>query len=84
VKQFVERHKLKYAVLLAGLADKGQVAKALPMIDRFRAYPTFIITDNEGKIEAIYTGFSGPATGDAYTKLRADFEAIIQRLLAAA
>jgi thiol-disulfide isomerase/thioredoxin len=81
VKAFVDRHKLKYPVLLGGVADKEQVAKALPMIDRFRAYPTFIITDAEGKVEAIYTGFSGPATGEAYQKLKADFEGIVKRLV---
>ncbi len=51
------------------------------MLDKVRSYPTFIFLDSQDTVKAIYTGFSGPATGDAYQKLRSQFEQIIESCL---
>lgn len=81
VRTFAAHHGIKYALLLAGVADREKVSAALPILDKFRAYPTIIILDGKNMIRAVYTGFSGPATGEEYTKLRAKFEALIEELL---
>ncbi len=81
VKTYAERHGVTYPILIAGIADKEQVAKAVPFIDKMRSYPTTIFLDATGEIKAIHTGFSGPATGVAYLNQRAKFEAIIESLL---
>lgn len=81
VRTFAAHHGIKYPLLLAGLADKEKVSAALPILDKFRAYPTTIILDGEGQIRAVHTGFSGPATGKEYDALRAKFESLIEELL---
>jgi len=81
VRTFAAHHGIKYPLLLAGLADKVKVSAALPILDKFRAYPTTIILDAEGRIRAVHTGFSGPATGKEYDALRAKFESLIEELL---
>lgn len=81
VRTFAAHHGIKYPLLLAGLADKEKVSAALPILDKFRAYPTTIILDGEGRIRAVHTGFSGPATGKEYDALRAKFESLIEELL---
>jgi len=81
VRTFAAHHGIKYPLLLAGIADKEKVSAALPILDKLRAYPTTIILDGEGRIRAVHTGFSGPATGDEYTKFRAKFESLIEELL---
>ncbi len=82
VRTYIKRHGIEYPVLLAGTSDKKAASDALPILDRLRAYPTTIFLDRHGKVRAVHTGFSGPATGDAYKKLRADFERLIEELLA--
>ena len=81
VRRFGAHHGIRYPLLLAGLADKEKVSAALPILDKFRAYPTTIILDGDGKIRAVHTGFSGPATGKEYDALRAKFETLIEELL---
>ena len=82
VKTFAERHKVEYPLLIAGISDREKASASLPMLDKLRAYPTLIVLDREGKVRAVYTGFSGPATGEAYTAFQHKFESLIESLLA--
>ncbi|MCH7545379.1 MAG: TlpA family protein disulfide reductase [Planctomycetes bacterium] len=81
VKRYVEYHHIDYPVLVAGISDKAAATKAFPVLDKVRSFPTFIFLDGQNNVKAIYTGFSGPATGKAYDKLREDFERIIEQML---
>ena len=82
VRTYVRRQHVRYPVLIAGVSDKAKASKAFPALDRIRAYPTTIFLDRTGEVVAVYTGFSGPASGPEYLALRARFEAIIEGLLA--
>ncbi len=81
LKIYAERFGLPYPILLAGLADKNKASLAFPFVDRLRSYPTTLFFASDGTLDAIHTGFTGPATGQAYTDLRASFEARIEALL---
>lgn len=82
VRTYVKRHQVTYPILIAGLSDKKEASKKLPVLDRVRSYPTTIFLDRNNRIKAIHTGFSGPATGAAYDELREKFETLIKELLA--
>ena len=82
VKKYVARYEVDYPILIAGTSDKALASKQLPWLDRIRSYPTTIFVDKFGKIRAIYTGFSGPATGEAHQRLRRRFRELIEKLLA--
>ncbi|UCC31094.1 MAG: TlpA family protein disulfide reductase [Phycisphaerales bacterium] len=82
VRKYAARHGVTYPLLVAGTPDKEKVAAALPGLDRLRAFPTTIFLNAKGQVHAVHSGFSGPATGDAYQKLRAKYEAVIEELLA--
>lgn len=81
VKRYLRRHGTRYPVLLAGTADKSAATKQLGALDRVRSYPTTIFIDEAGRVRAIHTGFTGPAT-PGYDELRAGFEGMIEKLLA--
>ncbi|MCA9128173.1 MAG: TlpA family protein disulfide reductase [Planctomycetales bacterium] len=81
VKRYVERFNVSYPVLIAGLSDKQKASEQLPMLDRIRSFPTTLFVDQSGTVRAVYSGFSGPATGDAHTKLKQQFIDIIERLI---
>ena len=79
VREYLDRHKASYPVLIAGLADKAKASKALPLLDRVRSYPTTIFVDSKGEIRGVHTGFTGPATGKEYEALKKKFEDLIEK-----
>ena len=81
VRKYLKRHGSNYPVLIAGMADKAKASESLPLLDRVRSYPTTIFIDSSGQIRAVHTGFSGPATGAAYSELRQKFETLIESML---
>lgn len=81
VKRYAKRFAVDYPILIAGKSDKAEASKQFPILDRIRSYPTTLFLDARGEIRAVYTGFSGPATGDAHVKLRQQFEAVVEKLL---
>ena len=83
VRKYLKRNKLDHPVLIGGISDKSEASKAVTIIDEVRSYPTTIFADKSGKIIAVHQGFSGPATGDAYVKLKKKFESTIDGILAA-
>lgn len=83
VMNLKKRFKVNYPILLTGYTnDKGQVEESIPALDNFSAFPTTIIIKKDGAVDKIHTGFSGPATGEHYTKFTQDFEKEINKLLA--
>lgn len=81
VRRYAARHGIDYPLLLAGLSDKQRATEAFPALDRIRSYPTTLFLDRSGRVRAIHTGFSGPATEDAHRRMREHFETWIERLL---
>lgn len=81
VKKYAAKHGIEYPILIAGESDKTKATEVFPLLDRIRSYPTTIFLNKNGKVEAVHTGFTGPATGKAYHQLRAKFEAIIESML---
>ena len=81
VKKYLDRHQATYPVLIAGLADKSKASDSFPVLDRVRSYPTTIFLDQFGTVRGIHTGFTGPATGDEYQKLKTRFETLIEKIL---
>jgi len=41
--------------------------KALPQLSHIMSFPTTIFIDKKGVVRKIRTGYSGPATGEAYS-----------------
>ena len=82
VRKYLKRHKLDHPVLIGGgSSSKAEASKAVSIIDEVRSYPTTIFADRDGKIIAVHQGFAGPATGDAYEKLKVKFESTIDGIL---
>ncbi|WP_460618752.1 peroxiredoxin family protein [Hymenobacter ruber] len=76
-----ERFKMGYDVAFAGVADKDSVAKSLPQLAKFLAFPTTIFLDKKGNVRKIHTGFSGPGTGKYYQEEIDGFNKTVDKLL---
>jgi thiol-disulfide isomerase/thioredoxin len=69
LKNFSKELQVNYPVYLAGTSSKEAAAGYFPMLNGIMSFPTALLVDQQGKIISIHTGFSGPATGEAYTDL---------------
>lgn len=82
LERYRDHHGIDYPILVAGTSDKAAASAAFPVLDRVRAFPTTIFLDRTGRVRAVHTGFSGPATGAAHARLKQRFEGLIEDLLA--
>ncbi|MDB5235698.1 MAG: hypothetical protein JWR44_2691, partial [Hymenobacter sp.] len=76
-----ERFHMGYDVAFAGVSNKDSVAKSLPQLAKFLAFPTTIFLDKKGNVRKIHTGFAGPGTGKYYQEEIAGFEQTVDKLL---
>lgn len=82
VVNLINRFQVSYPVLLTGYTNKtDDVLKSIPALENFNAFPTTIIIDRKGNVRTIHSGFTGPATGQAYVDYTNKFEATINELL---
>jgi thiol-disulfide isomerase/thioredoxin len=81
-QRFRQHYGIEYTTLIAGISDKDDAAKKLPMLDHVYAFPTTIFIDRRGDVRKIHTGFSGPATGDHYTQFVDEVKSTLDQLLA--
>lgn len=80
IDKMVKRFDVPYPIVLAGLNDKTEAAKSLPMLSAILSFPTTIILDKKGNVRKIHTGFSGPGTGEYYTTFTENFDRYLQKL----
>jgi thiol-disulfide isomerase/thioredoxin len=81
-RRFRSHYGIEYSTLIAGISDKDQASKALPMLNKISAFPTTIFIDRKGEVRSIHTGFSGPATGEHYTQFVGEVKTTLDELLA--
>lgn len=81
IGRYADRHGIEYTLLLGGISDKTDAAANLPDVDRVIAYPTTVFIGRDGTVRKIYSGFSGPGTGEHYEQLVAEFRSLIEDLL---
>ena len=76
-----DRLQVSYELLITGKTGKDQASQALPMLNAVMAFPTTIYIDKKGNVRKIYTGFSGPATGETYTNYVKETTLFIEELI---
>jgi thiol-disulfide isomerase/thioredoxin len=79
LKAFIKANSIPYTVLLAGTPD--DLNAKLPQADHLNCWPTSFLLDRTGRVREIHAGFSGPATGQAYTDLIANLNHQVETLL---
>ena len=70
-----------YEFLVTGLSGKESAQKSLPWLSTIAAFPTTIYLNKKHEIVKVYTGYNGPATGSAYTKMKESTESLLNDLL---
>lgn len=81
IERYKQRTGATYPILIAGLSDKKKAAEKLKLLNEVKSYPTSIFLDSDNNPIAIHSGFTGPATGEAYTQLQGKFRKIIEEAI---
>lgn len=81
VERLKKRFAVDYEILITGLTGKEKASESLPMLSKIEAFPTMLIIDRKGKVVQIHTGFSGPATGEAYEAFKNKTENLINTII---
>ncbi|MEO7206497.1 MAG: TlpA disulfide reductase family protein [Steroidobacteraceae bacterium] len=81
-QRFRQHYGIEYTTLIAGISDKDEAAKKLPMLQSFVAFPTTVFIDRKGNVSKIHTGYTGPATGDHYIQFVNEVKTTLDQLLA--
>jgi thiol-disulfide isomerase/thioredoxin len=81
-QRFRQHYGIEYTTLIAGISDKDEAAKKLPMLQSFVAFPTTVFIDRHGNVRKIHTGYTGPATGDHYVQFVNEVKTTLNQLLA--
>ncbi len=81
LRQMKERLAVGYDLAVAGVSNKDSVAKSMPQLAKFMAFPTTIFLDKKGVVRSIHTGFAGPGTGQYYEEEKAHFNRTVDKLL---
>lgn len=76
-----QKFGLTFPLLLAGTTDQGQIAKTLPQLEGFGAYPTSIFIDRSGHVKAILAGFTGPSTGEKYQEVQQRMDELVREIV---
>ncbi len=77
-----EKFGITFPLLLAGTTDEGQIAKTLPQLVGFGAFPTSIFIDSSGHVHAILAGFTGPSTGEKYDEVQKRMDQLTREIVA--
>jgi thiol-disulfide isomerase/thioredoxin len=81
----IEIYRAKFGItfplLLTGTTDQGQIAKTLPQLEGFGAYPTSIFIDRSGHVHAILAGFTGPSTGEKYEEVQQRMDQLAREIV---
>ena len=83
IEVFRKKYNVPYPILIAGTTDDGQIAKTLPQLVNFGAYPTTIFVGRDGRVSKIHAGYTGPATGERFNQVQKEMDQIVRDLLKA-
>jgi peroxiredoxin len=81
VKKMIEKQKIPYEVLIAGVYDVEKASATLPQLNKVSVWPTTIFIGRDGKVKHIHTGYSGPGTGADYEEQVQRFNTVVNELL---
>lgn len=81
-KRVQEKHNIQFDLLIGGSARGEDSDKDFSALNHVMSFPTSIFIDRNGNVRKIHTGFSGPGTGEYYTKFVQEINKFLQELLA--
>ena len=79
IRTYRNKMNIPYTIVYGGSNNKEKASAALPMLDRVVAFPTLIFLNEDNKVVATHTGFSGPATS-GYDEFKKEFDHLVKAI----
>jgi peroxiredoxin len=80
LQTFIKKYGVEYTYLVAGAPI--EMWDKVPQAVNLNSWPTTFFIGRDGRVKGIHAGFAAPASGEFHRKVREDFTAQIERLLA--
>lgn len=77
---FVKQYGVQYTYLVAGAPSEMWVK--VPQLVNLNTWPTTVFIGRDGLVKGVHAGFASPASGEFNARLKKEFTAKIERLLA--
>jgi len=81
VRAFEQKHGAEWDIVIPKNSFEDLVNEGLGGLTAIEGVPVTIFLNRDGTVHAVYTGFSGPATGDAHLEAKARFETLTIEIL---
>jgi thiol-disulfide isomerase/thioredoxin len=81
VREFKEKHGIEWEVLIADSTLEELASEGLAGLSAIEGVPVTVFVKPDGTVHAVYTGFSGPATGAAHREAKAEFRRLTAEIL---
>ena len=81
VQEFKDKHGIEWDIVLAEGTIEDLTENGLSGLSPIEGVPVTVFLNRGGTVHAIYTGFSGPATGDAHHEVIAQFEKLTEEII---
>ena len=81
VREFKEKHGVEWDVVIADKTLEDLADEGLAGLSPIEGVPVTIFVKPDGTFHAVYTGFSGPATGAAHQEAKAQFRRLTKEIL---
>lgn len=81
VLRLKDKFGAQYEFLITGLTGTANASKSLPWLSSVSAFPTTLYLNKKHEIVKIYTGYNGPATGNANIKMKEGVENLLNELI---
>ncbi len=73
--------KIPYTLLIAGSTSEDKPMDKLPGLKNFISFPTTVFLNKKHEVVKVHAGFTGPSTGEFYTKWKTEFNQTVNELL---
>lgn len=80
LRAFIRTYGIEYPVLLAG--EPADLKDKLPQAVNLNTWPATFFVGRDGLVRGAHAGFASKATGEEHNRMKAEFTATVERLLA--
>src|SRR5262249_9941028 len=79
-RAFIKKYGVEYPYLVAG--SPMEMWEKVPQANNLNSWPTTLFIGRDGRVKAVHAGFASPASGEFHRRVREEFAATVERLLA--
>ncbi|HXV60179.1 MAG TPA: TlpA disulfide reductase family protein, partial [Vicinamibacteria bacterium] len=81
VREFKKKHGIEWEIVITDATLEDLASEGLAGLSPIEGVPVTIFLNRDRTVHAVYSGFSGPATGEAHSKAKAELEKLTAEIL---